>query len=115
MSLLQNKQAIPYPAMTSPNQQSPQDSDAKATTYPLVEALLKQRKLKKITQAELAQAAHLSRMTIQRLESNGLDPRLSTLQEMAKVLGHQIVLVPAHLHDPFQSWLEQQSAQSNVE
>lgn len=58
-----------------------------------------------MTQAELAQQAGLSRMTIQRLESNGLDPRLSTLQEMARVLDQELVAIPAQLHDSFEQWL----------
>lgn len=58
-----------------------------------------------MTQAELAQQAGLSRMTIQRLESNGLDPRLSTLQEMARVLDQELVAIPVQLHDSFEQWL----------
>ena len=54
--------------------------------YPLVTALTAIRKARHMTQAELAQHAGLSRMRVQRLESNGLDARLSTLQEMARVL-----------------------------
>lgn len=55
------------------------------------------RKQLRMTQAELAAQAGLSRMTIQRLESNGLDPRLSTLHEMARVLGYTLLAVPQHL------------------
>ena len=79
-------------------------------TYPLVAALCSARKTKHITQAELAQQAGLSRMTVQRLESNGLDPRLSTLQEMARVLEHELVAIPSHLHDSFLQWLELQDS-----
>ena len=77
-------------------------------SYPLVTALTAIRKSKQITQAELAQRAGLARMTIQRLESNGLDPRLSTLQEMAAVLEQELVIIPAHLHDAFAHWLAEQ-------
>lgn len=73
--------------------------------YPLVAALTAIRKARHITQAELAHQAGLSRMTIQRLESNGLDPRLSTLQEMARVLEHELVAIPAHLRPAFDQWL----------
>lgn len=55
------------------------------------------RKQLRMTQAELAAQAGLSRMTVQRLESNGLDPRLSTLHEMARVLGYTLLAVPQHL------------------
>lgn len=56
-------------------------------THPLIEQLTLTRKAAHMTQAELAERAGLSRMTVQRLESGGLDPRLSTLSEMARVLG----------------------------
>ena len=82
----------------------PSDSTEKHS-YPLVTALTALRKSQQVTQAELAKRAHLSRMTIQRLESNGLDPRLSTLQEMARVLNHELVAVPTHLHAAFEQWL----------
>ena len=78
--------------------------------YPLVIALTAVRKSRHITQAELAQQAGLSRMTVQRLESNGLDPRLSTLQEMARVLEHDLVAIPQQLRADFDLWLRAQSA-----
>ncbi len=56
-------------------------------THPLIEQLTLARKAAQMTQAELAERAGLSRMTVQRLESGGLDARLSTLSEMARVLG----------------------------
>lgn len=56
-------------------------------THPLIEQLTQARKAAQMTQADLAERAGLSRMTVQRLESGGLDPRLSTLSEMARVLG----------------------------
>jgi len=79
--------------------------DTGKTSYPLVTALTAIRKSQQITQAELAQRAGLARMTVQRLESNGLDPRLSTLQEMAKVLNHELVIIPADLSEAFALWL----------
>lgn len=78
--------------------------------YPLVTALTAIRKAQQLTQAELATQAGLSRMTVQRLESNGLDPRLSTLQEMARVLEHELVIIPAHLHTAFEQWLLERRA-----
>lgn len=46
-------------------------------------------------------------MTVQRLESNGLDPRLSTLQEMARVLDHELVAIPTALRSAFEQWLSE--------
>lgn len=86
--------------------EQPCDS-AEKHSYPLVTTLTAIRKSRQITQAELAQQAGLSRMTVQRLESNGLDPRLSTLQEMARVLDHELVAIPAHLRTAFEQWLDE--------
>lgn len=71
-----------------------QASDTLTSITPLVATLAQARKLQQMTQAELASQAGLSRMTVQRLESNGLDPRLSTLNEMARVLGYVLLAVP---------------------
>lgn len=59
--------------------------------------LAQARKAADMTQAALADAAGLSRMTVQRIESGDIDPRLSTLQEMARVLGLELMAVPAAL------------------
>lgn len=86
------------------------EQEAPKHTYPVVTALTAVRKSRPMTQAELASRAGLSRMTVQRLESNGLDPRLSTLQEMARVLEHELVIIPTHLHHAFEQWLAEHSA-----
>lgn len=59
--------------------------------------LAEARKARGMTQAGLAQAAGLSRMTVQRIESGDIDPRLSTLLEMARVLGLELMAVPLAL------------------
>jgi transcriptional regulator with XRE-family HTH domain len=61
----------------------------------MVAVLAETRKRQGLTQAALAEAAGLSRMTVQRIESGDIDPRLSTLQEMARVLGLDLMAVPA--------------------
>lgn len=76
---------------------TPTASDALSPPDPLVTTLAQARKQLHITQAELATQAGLSRMTVQRLESNGLDPRLSTLHEMARVLGYELLAIPQQL------------------
>ena len=63
----------------------------------LITHLAQARKAQQLTQAELAEKAGLSRMTVQRLESGSLDPRLSTLHEIARALGLELVAVPAAL------------------
>ena len=88
----------------------PSAAPAAALPDPLVATLAQARKRLLLTQADLAAQAGLSRMTVQRLESNGLDPRLSTLQEMARVLEHELVIIPTHLHHAFEQWLAEHSA-----
>lgn len=94
------------------NTTTPSDTQEAAAkpSYPLVTALTAVRKSRHMTQAELASAAGLSRMTVQRLESNGLDPRLSTLQEMARVLEQELVVIPAHLREAFEQWKTERGA-----
>ncbi len=94
--------------MSTAPMQALDSEDTSKPDHPLVLALTAVRKARKMTQAELAQQAGLSRMTVQRLESNGLDPRLSTLQEMARVLEQDLVALPSHLRPAFEQWLAQQ-------
>lgn len=67
--------------------------------------LARSRKAAGMTQAELAAAGGLSRMTVQRIESEEIDPRWSTLQEMARALGLEPMLVPAALRDEVEAFL----------
>lgn len=76
---------------------------------PLIPTLARERKAQHLTQAELAERAGLSRMTVQRLESGSLDPRLSTLLEMARVLGMDLVAVPARLRPQLEALLRIQA------
>jgi len=55
------------------------------------------RKASGLTQEQLAVKAGLNRMTVQRLESGTLDPRLSTVLEMARAMGMELLLVPQSL------------------
>ena len=68
--------------------------------HDLIARLAHARKAANLTQAELAERAGLSRMTVQRLEGGNLDPRLSTLQELARVLDMELHAVAS---DPVDS------------
>lgn len=63
----------------------------------LIPALVQARKARGMTQAQLAEQAGLSRMAVQRTETGDVDPRFSTLQEMARVLDLELIAVPAAL------------------
>lgn len=66
----------------------------------LIAELQAARKRQGLKQQELAEQAGLSRMTVQRIESGAIDPRLSTLAEMARVLGLQLVAVASEQPHP---------------
>lgn len=58
-----------------------------------------------LNQDDVARRAGLSRMTVQRTESGGIDPRLSTLQVMARALGLDLMLVPAVLRPALEDFV----------
>lgn len=66
----------------------------------LIAELQAARKRLGLKQQELAEQAGLSRMTVQRIESGAIDPRLSTLAEMARVLRMELVAVASTSTDP---------------
>ncbi|SFD66835.1 helix-turn-helix transcriptional regulator [Paracidovorax konjaci] len=74
--------------------------------HPLIHGLAAARKARGMTQAELAEQAGLSRMTVQRTEGGDLDPRFSTLAEMARVLGLELLAVPAALSSDLQAFIQ---------
>ncbi|MBN8751539.1 Helix-turn-helix [Xylophilus ampelinus] len=67
--------------------------------------LTRARKASGRTQQALAAAAGLSRMTVQRFEAGEVDPRVSTLQEMARALGMEWMLVPRALRPDVEAFL----------
>lgn len=89
-------------------------------TSELITTLAQTRKAARITQADLAERAGLSRMAVQRTETGDVDPRFSTLQEMARVLGMELIAVPAALQGQVQALIQsasnpQTSAKSPVD
>ena len=72
----------------------------------LASSLAAVRKAQQMAQADLAQRAGLSRMAVQRTETGDVDPRFSTLAEMARVLGMEIIAVPAALRPELQAFIQ---------
>lgn len=58
-----------------------------------------------MTQADLAQAAGVSRMTVSRIEA-GYDPRLSTLYELIRALDMDVLLVPKSLKQEVKGFIQ---------
>ncbi|RZL65304.1 MAG: XRE family transcriptional regulator [Variovorax sp.] len=71
----------------------------------ILDDLARARKSAGMTQAELAAAGGLSRMTVQRIEAGDIDPRLSTLLEMARALALEPMLVPGELRAEVEAFL----------
>ena len=72
----------------------------------LISTLAQARKAARITQADLATRAGLSRMAVQRTETGDVDPRFSTLQEMARVLEMDLIAVPSALRAELQAFIQ---------
>jgi transcriptional regulator with XRE-family HTH domain len=71
----------------------------------LIKELENARKAAGWSQQTLAERAGLSRMTVQRIESGQIDPRLSTLLEMARALGLELMPVPAELRPQLEDFV----------
>ncbi|CAN5405568.1 hypothetical protein BH09PSE6_BH09PSE6_10480 [soil metagenome] len=63
------------------------------------------RRARGLTQAQVAQQAGVSRMTVQRVENRDIEPRLGTLQEMARALGMDLMVVPSELKPDVQAFI----------
>lgn len=72
----------------------------------VMEALARARDAQGITQAELAEKAGLSRMAVQKAEAGATDPRLSTLQVMARAMGMELMLVPTALRPDLEQFIQ---------
>ncbi|BDT66672.1 hypothetical protein os1_08350 [Comamonadaceae bacterium OS-1] len=72
----------------------------------LITELVSSRKRLQLTQADVARAAGLSRMTVQRIEAGEIDPRLTTVLEMSRVLQLDVVAVPAPLRQEVEAFVQ---------
>jgi transcriptional regulator with XRE-family HTH domain len=71
----------------------------------LIEALVQVRQTHGLSQAQLADKAGLSRMAVQKTEAGATDPKFSTLHEMARALGMELMLVPAPLRRDLEAFI----------
>lgn len=65
---------------------------------PLIRQLRETRKNKGMTQSELARLVGLPQSHISDIEQGKIDLRISTLIQMARILDHEIMLVPRQLN-----------------
>ncbi len=71
----------------------------------LIQQLEAMRRAANLTQDDLATNAGLSRMTVQRAEAGHIDPRLSSVQAIAKTLNVELMLVPTALRHELESFV----------
>ena len=60
----------------------------------LISALQKARKASKLSQSAMSELLHLPQSHISKIESGKTDLRVSSLEDMAHVLGLEVMLVP---------------------
>jgi transcriptional regulator with XRE-family HTH domain len=80
-------------------------NDKKLNAIGLIQDLEAVRQQAGLTQADLAQAAGVNRMTVSRIEA-GFDPRLSTLYELIRALDMDVLLVPKALKQEVQGFIQ---------
>ena len=59
-----------------------------------------------LNQDDLATRSGLSRKTVNRLETGAIDPRLSTLEVIARALGMEIMLVPSTIRADIEAFVQ---------
>jgi predicted transcriptional regulator len=60
----------------------------------IITQLKRARQVKKIKQSELGGKLGLPQSHISKIEKGGADPRLSTVEDMARLLDQELVLIP---------------------
>lgn len=69
------------------------------------ESLRRARTQANLGQEELARRAGISRMTVVRIEAGSIDPRLSTLVALSRVLSLELLLVPESLRAELEGFI----------
>lgn len=78
----------------------------KETYVSLLKILERVRIAQSLTQAELGARTGVARKTIVRIESGETDPRLSTIEALARVMGMELVMVPKGLRHELEAFIQ---------
>ncbi len=73
---------------------------------PLIDFIVRSRRQKQLTQDELGKRLGLPQSYISRLESGRLDIRLSSLVELSRYLGFEVMFVPVSMAPTVQALVE---------
>ncbi len=71
----------------------------------LAEQLDAARRAARLRQEDVAAQSGIARLTVQRILSGNVDPRLSTVIELARSLGLDVMLVPTALHAELENFI----------
>lgn len=77
----------------------------------IINQLRQVRLERKLKQSELGSKLGLPQSHISKIEKGGVDPRLSTVEEMARLLGQELVLVPRAMLPAIRAILSGEDAQ----
>jgi DNA-binding XRE family transcriptional regulator len=70
-----------------------------------IESMVRARRAADLTQEKLAERAGVSRVTVYKMETENIDPRLSTVEEIARAMGYEIMLVPKTLRTELEGFI----------
>jgi DNA-binding XRE family transcriptional regulator len=69
------------------------------------QSLQRARRARQMTQADLSEQAGLSRMTVQRMEADQVDPKFSTVVDVARCVGLEVMVVPTSLREEIEYFI----------
>jgi transcriptional regulator with XRE-family HTH domain len=72
----------------------------------ILKALVRARTAQGLTQADLGASTGVARKPVVRIESGETDPRLSTIEALARVLGMELVMVPKALRHELEAFIQ---------
>jgi transcriptional regulator with XRE-family HTH domain len=72
-------------------------ADRRKSDRTILAQLLQARKSREMTQEELANKSGLGQSQISQIEHQAINPQLSTIQDLARVLDLELMLIPRHL------------------
>jgi transcriptional regulator with XRE-family HTH domain len=64
------------------------------------------RKAAGLNQEEISEKSGVSRKTVSRIETGAIDPRLSTLEVLARSMGMELMLVPSSIRPDIEAFVQ---------
>ena len=80
----------------------------------ILEELKIARQTKGLNQSSLGEKLGLPQSHVSKIEQGGTDPRLSTVTEMARLLDHELILIPRQLIPAIRAIISGQDTESSA-